>query len=85
MTSNSNKKNCTLPRSFAKLIRNFTPRAPRFQLSVARYLLGGGGVAALPESVEISTCTGVELIVDTSLGSLALNLGGWGSFDIVSI
>lgn len=39
----SNKKNCTLPRSFAKLIRNFTPRAPRFQLSVARYLLGGGG------------------------------------------
>ena len=40
---------------------------------------GGGGVvwggALLPESVEIST--GVGLIVDTALGSLALNSGGW--------
>ena len=33
-----------------------------------------GGVL-LPESVEIST--GVGLIVDTALGSLALNSGGW--------
>ena len=51
-----------------------------FQLSVEHYFPGG---APLPESLE--TSTGVWLIVDTSLGSLALNTGGRGRFELVSI
>ena len=55
-------------------------RRHRFQLSVAHYFLAG---APLAKSLE--TSTGVWLIVDTSLGSLALNPGGWGRFELVSI